>query len=100
MKKIVNLGLALALATTMNSVAFAKSEAPKAGKGFMKTKKEKIAKLEAKKETIEKRISCIKKAKNAKEVKQCEKKYKLVNRKAGKIKKMAKKMKKSKKKNK
>ncbi|BCD62100.1 hypothetical protein NitYY0826_C0969 [Nitratiruptor sp. YY08-26] len=56
-----------------------------------KVKAAKIEKLEAKKEIIEKRISCIKDAKTRKEIKECEKKYPLVKR--------TKKMKKTKKQN-
>ena len=72
--------IALILTTSLLGTAlFAKGPAPKA-KNIAKIKKEKIAKLTAKKETIEKRISCIKKAKSAKEIKTCEKKYPLVKR--------------------
>lgn len=85
--------IALLLTTSLLGTAlFAKAPAPKAKKDITKIKKEKIAKLTAKKETIEKRISCIKKAKSAKEIKTCEKKYPLVKRS-----KKAKKAKKSKK---
>ena len=49
-------------------------------KDFAKIKKEKIAKLEVKKATIEKRLSCIKKATSSKEIKVCEKKYPLIKR--------------------
>ncbi|MRI58606.1 MAG: hypothetical protein C6H99_03755 [Epsilonproteobacteria bacterium] len=93
MKKLANVGLALVLATSMSSMAFAKAT-PK--KGFEATKKMKIKRLEHKLETIEKRLSCIKKAKNAKELKTCEKKYPLVKRGSKKMKKLKKKAKKSK----
>ena len=63
----------------LGSAIYAKSTAPKK-KDFAKIKKEKIAKLEVKKATIEKRLSCIKKATSSKEIKMCEKKYPLVKR--------------------
>ncbi len=79
------------------SALFAKTS-PTTKKGdITKIKKEKIAKLEAKKAIIEKRISCIKKANSAKEIKMCEKKYPLVKR-SKKAKKMKTKVKKQNKK--
>ena len=82
------------VASLLSVGGFAKNTQTKVKKDVSKIKKEKIAKLEAKKEVIEKRISCIKKAKTSTEIKQCEKKYPLVKR--GKKNKKAKKMKKKK----
>ena len=86
---------ALLTLSLLGSAVFAKSTTPKK-KDFAKIKKEKIAKLEVKKATIEKRLSCIKKATSSKEIKVCEKKYPLVKR-SKKMAKKAKKLKKSKK---
>ncbi len=77
MRKTIALLLSASL---LGSALFAKGPAPKTKKDFAKIKKEKIAKLTAKKETIEKRLSCIKKATSTKEIKACEKKYPLVKR--------------------
>ncbi len=76
MKKFLTTLLTISL---LGSAVFAKSTTPKK-KDFAKIKKEKIAKLEVKKATIEKRLSCIKKATSSKEIKMCEKKYPLVKR--------------------
>ena len=93
MRKTITLLLSASL---LGTTLFAKGPAPtKTKKDFAKIKKEKIAKLTAKKETIEKRLSCIKKANSTKEIKACEKKYPLIKR--GKKIMKAKKSKKSKK---
>ncbi len=76
MKRFLTTLLTISL---LGSAVFAKSTTPKK-KDFAKIKKEKIAKLEVKKATIEKRLSCIKKATSSKEIKMCEKKYPLVKR--------------------
>ncbi len=81
MKRVLSVGLALLLAAS--TATFAKSTPAK--KGFEATKKEKIRKLEYKLQTIQNRLSCIKKAKDAKAVKACEKKYPLVKRGAKKM---------------
>ena len=76
MKKFLTTLLTISL---LGSAVFAKSTTPKK-KDFAKIKKEKIAKLEIKKATIEKRLSCIKKASSTKEIRACEKKYPLIKR--------------------
>ncbi|BCD67596.1 hypothetical protein [Nitratiruptor sp. YY09-18] len=74
MKKFVAIVLSCVLAT---SIFAASSKKPQS---FEKVKKAKIAKLQVKLETIQKRISCIKKSKNSKDIKVCEKRYPLVKR--------------------
>ena len=76
MKRFLTTLLTISL---LGSAVYAKSTAPKK-KDFAKIKKEKIARLEAKKATIEKRLGCIKKASSTKEIRACEKKYPLVKR--------------------
>ncbi len=64
----------------LGSAVFAKST-PTKKRDITTIKKEKLSKLIAKKNTIEKRIACIKKASSTKEIRECEKKYPLVKRK-------------------
>jgi len=88
MKKVAHLGLAAALMLLGASVAFAKPAT--AGKGFKALKQEKIQRLERKKQMIQKRLACIKKAESGTEIKECERKYPL--KKMNRKKTMAKKM--------
>jgi len=87
MKRVIS---TLLVASLMTSALFAKGPGPKRG-DFQKMKKAKIAKLEAKREIIQKRLSCIKGAKASSEIKMCEKKYPLAKR-GKKMDKMKKKM--------
>jgi len=48
---------------------------------FSKIKTKKLSKLQRKKGLLEKRITCIQKTHTFKEIKNCEKKYPLINRK-------------------
>jgi hypothetical protein len=77
MKKLVATLLSASLVT---SVIYAKGPSSAKGKNFTQMKQNKIMRLERKKETIEKRLSCIKSAQNRSEVKMCEKKYPLSKR--------------------
>ncbi len=76
MKKFLVTLLTLSL---LGSTLFAKST-PTKKRDITTIKKEKLSKLISKKNTIEKRIACIKKASSTKEIRECEKKYPLIKR--------------------
>ncbi|MRJ01936.1 MAG: hypothetical protein C6I05_00625 [Epsilonproteobacteria bacterium] len=82
MKRVSAILLSGLLVASLGTSAFAKSTPPAKGKkrNFEAVKKEKIERLKRKLEIIEKRLSCIKKAKRRVEIRQCEKKYPLVKR--------------------
>ncbi len=63
---------------------------------FNTTKEKEIKLLTQKQELIQKRLQCVKSAKNSKALKECKKKYSLINRKKNKIKNKAKNIKKAK----
>jgi len=79
MKKFVS---TLLVSSLLISGAFAKGTPPTKKRDFATLKKEKLAKLQAKKELIQKRINCIKKAKKRSDIRECEKKYPFVKRKS------------------
>ncbi|NPA03685.1 MAG: hypothetical protein GXO61_02380 [Epsilonproteobacteria bacterium] len=80
MKKIVS---ALIVGSLLTTGAFAKGTPPKTTKkrDFATVKKEEIAKLERKMEILKKRIACVKNAKKKADIRECRRKYPLVNRK-------------------
>ncbi len=55
-------------------------KASKQKRDVSQIKREKIAKLKAKENVIEKRIACIQKAATSKDIKSCEKRYPLIKR--------------------
>ena len=77
MKRTLSIAIATALMATLPTTLAAKSSQKS---GFEATKKEEVRKLEEKLSRIQKRLSCVKKAKKSADLKECASKYPLVKR--------------------